>query len=170
MQEAEWLAATEQIRRIFGQRMTSSDSFELVDVLLPVGRTGVEVLLGVDESHIASEQRDAMYTLQDTMKSRSDRTYQVVGVFVSAEPVPSHTLASALGRMAPVDGLSGSVVPLTLEQAKRIASQELDVFDLLEPMFELAGVAASRPEGDRNNAADELLNEIAILVDRYDAS
>ena len=51
MQESEWLEATEEIRRVFGQRMKSSDTFELVDVLLPVGRTGVEVLLGVDESH-----------------------------------------------------------------------------------------------------------------------
>ena len=38
MQESEWLAATEEIRSVFGQRTRSSDSFELVDVLLPVGR------------------------------------------------------------------------------------------------------------------------------------
>lgn len=170
MQEEEWSAAAEEIRRVFGERMRSSDNFELVDVLLPVGRTGIEVLLGVDESHIASEQRDAMYTLHDAMTSRSDRNYQVVGVFVSAEPVPSSALARALGRMAPVDGLNGLAVPLTLEQAHLIAAQESDVFDVLEPMFELAGVAASRPEDDRDNAASELLDEIATLVDRYDAS
>ena len=92
MQESEWLAASEEIRSVFGQRMRSSDSFELVDVLLPVGRTGIEVLLGVDESHIASEQRDAMYTLHDAMTSRSDGTNQVVGVFVSAESVPTPSL------------------------------------------------------------------------------
>ncbi len=167
MQESEWLEATEEIRRVFGQRMKSSDTFELVDVLLPVGRTGVEVLLGVDESHVASEQRDAMYTLQDAMRSRSDGTYQVVGVFVSAERVPSPTLARALDRMAPVEGLDGAVVPLTLEQAQQIATQESDTFDLLEPMFELSGIAASRPQSDRDNAAGELLNEIAVLIDRY---
>jgi len=170
MQESEWIAATEEIRRVFAQRMRSSDSFELVDVLLPVGRTGVEVLLGVDESHIASEQRDAMYTLHDAMTSRADPTYQVVGVFVSAEEVPSPVLARALGRMAPVDGLDGSVVPLTLDQAHRIAAEDSDMFEVLEPMFELAGVAASRAEADHVNAAGELLAEIAILVDRYDPS
>ena len=169
MQESEWLAATQEIRSVFGQRMRSTDSFELVDVLLPVGRTAIEVLLGVDDSHIASEQRDAMYTLHDAMTSRSDRSYQV-GVFVSAEPVPSPILARALGRMAPVERLDGSVVPLTLEQAHLIAAQESDTFDLLEPMFELAGVAASRPEADRDNAASELLAEIEILVDRYGAA
>ena len=43
MQESEWLTATQEIRSVFGQRMRSTDSFELVDVLLPVGRTGIEV-------------------------------------------------------------------------------------------------------------------------------
>ncbi len=70
--------------------------------------------------------------------------------------------------MATVDGLDGTVVPLTLEQAHQIAAQRADTFDLLEPMFELAGVAVSRPEANHNNAASELLAKIAILVDRYD--
>ena len=169
MQESEWREATAEIRTVFGQRMTSTDRFELVDVLLPVGRTGVEVLLGVDESHVASEQRDGIYKLQDAMRSRSDGIRQVVGVFVSADLVPSSTLARALGRMKPVDGLDGAVVPLTLEQAHRIAAQDSDTFELLEPMIELAGIAATRPESDHENAAGELLAQIAVLIDRYGA-
>lgn len=164
MQEAEWLAGTQEIRRIFGQRMISTESFELVDVFLPVGRTGVEVLLGVDESHLLSEQRDAMYTLQDTMASRVDGMHEVVGVFVSAEPVPRRMLARALGRMG-----TNEVIPFTLKQAQQVASLEVDLFDVLEPILELVEVAASRPEDDLSNAADELLTDIAILIDRYGA-
>ncbi len=36
-------------------------------------------------------------------------------------------------------------------------------------MFELVEVAASRTEADLSNAADELLTNIAILVERYRA-
>lgn len=89
------------------------------------------------------------------------------GRFISAEPLPTPTLARALGRMAPNAGLNRSAVPLTLDQAQQIAELDVDVFDVLEPMFELVGVAASRPEHDLSNAAGELLTEIAILVERY---
>ena len=169
MQEAEWLVATQEIRRVFGGRMTPMESFELVDVFVPVGRTGLEVLLGVDESHLPSEQRDAMYTLQDTMTTRVGGDVEVVGVFVSAKPLPSRVLAMALPRMKTNGGVDQSVIPLTLQQAHLVASLDVDVFDLLDPMFELVEVAASRPEDDLSNAADELLTNIAILVERYRA-
>ena len=169
MQEAEWLAATKEIRQVFGGRMTSMESFELVDVFVPVGRTGLEVLLGVDESHLPSEQRDAMYTLQDTMATRVSGDVDVVGIFVSAEPLPPRVLATALGRMGTKEGVDKSVIPLTLEQARRVSSLDVDLFDLLEPMFELVEVATSRTEDDLSNAADELLTNIAILVERYGA-
>ncbi len=167
MQEAEWLAATKEIRQVFGGQMTTMESFELVDVFVPVGRTGLEVLLGVDESHLPSEQRDAMYTLQDTMATRVGGDVDVVGVFLSAEPLPPRVLAMALGRMGTKEGVDKSVIPLTLEQAQQVCSLDVDLFDLLEPMFELVEVAASRTEDDLNNAADELLTNIAILVERY---
>jgi len=138
-------------------------------VFVPVGRTGLEVLLGVDESHLPSEQRDAMYTLQDTMATRLGGDVEVVGVFVSAEPLPPRVLAMALGRMGTKEGVDESVIPLTLEQAQQVSSLDVDLFDLLEPMFELVEVAASRTEDDLSNAADELLTNIAILVERYRA-
>jgi len=169
VQEAEWLAATKEIRQVFGGRMTTMESFELVDVFVPVGRTGLEVLLGVDESHLPSEQRDAMYTLQDTMATRVSGDIDVVGIFVSAEPLPPRVLAMALGRMGTKEGVDKSVIPLTLEQAQRVSSLDVDLFDLLEPMFELVEVATSRTEDDLSNAADELLTNIAILVERYGA-
>ena len=169
MQEAEWLAATKEIRQVFGGRMTTMESFELVDVFVPVGRTGLEVVLGVDESHLPSEQRDAMYTLQDTMATRVGGDVDVVGVFVSAKPLPPRVLAMALGRMGTKEGVDKSVIPLTLEQAQRVSSLDVDLFDLLEPMFELVEVAASRTKDDLSNAADELLTNIAILVERYGA-
>ncbi len=169
MQEAEWLAATNEIRQVFGGRMTTMESFELVDVFVPVGRTGLEVLVGVDESHVPSEQRDAMYTLQETMATRIGGDVDVVGVFVSAEPLPPRVLAKALGRMGTNEGVDKSVIPLTLEQAQQVCSLDVDLFDLLEPMFELVEVAASRTEDDLSNAADELLTNIAILVERYRA-
>ncbi len=169
MQETEWLAATKEIRQVFGGRMTTMESFELVDVFVPVGRTGLEVLLGVDESHLPSEQRDAMYTLQDTMATRVSGDIDVVGIFVSAEPLPPRVLAMALGRMGTKEGVDKSVIPLTLEQAQRVSSLDVDLFDLLEPMFELVEVATSRTEDDLSNAADELLTNIAILVERYGA-
>ena len=97
MQEAEWLAATKEIRQVFAGRMTPMESFELVDVFVPVGRTGLEVLLGVDESHLRSDQRDAMYTLQDTMATRVGGDVDVVGVFVSAEPLPPPVVGHCLG-------------------------------------------------------------------------
>ncbi|MCZ6461579.1 MAG: hypothetical protein O6705_05015, partial [Actinobacteria bacterium] len=62
-----------------------------------------------------------------------------------------------------------SVIPLTLEQAQQICSLDVDLFDLLEPMFELVEVAASRTEDDLSNAADVLLTNIAILIERYRA-
>ena len=167
MQEAEWLAATKEIRQVFGGRMKPMENFELVDVFVPVGRTGLEVLLGVDESHLPSEQRDAMYTLQDTMAARVGGDVEVVGIFVSAEPLPPRVLAMALGRMGTKEGVDESVIPLTLEQAQQVSSLDVDLFDLLEPMFELVEVAASRTEDDLGNAADELLTNIAILVERY---
>jgi len=136
-------------------------------VFVPVGRTGLEVLLGVDESHLPSEQRDAMYTLQDTMAARVGGDVEVVGIFVSAEPLPPRVLAMALGRMGTKEGVDESVIPLTLEQAQQVSSLDVDLFDLLEPMFELVEVAASRTEDDLSNAADELLTNIAILVERY---
>ena len=144
------------------------ESFELVDVFVPVGRTGLEVLLGVDESHLPSEQRDAMYTLQDTMATRAGGV-EVVGIFISAEPLPPRVLAMALGRMGTKEGVDESVIPLTLEQAQQVSSLDVDLFDLLEPMLELVEVAASRTEDDLGNAADELLTNIAILVERYRA-
>ena len=73
----------------------------------------------------------------------------------------------ALGRMGTKEGVDKSVIPLTLEQAQRVSSLDVDLFDLLEPMFELVEVAASRTEADLSNAADELLTNIAILVERY---
>ena len=138
-------------------------------MFVPVGRTGLEVLLGVDESHLPSEQRDAMYTLQYTMAARVGGDVEVVGIFVSAEPLPPRVLAMALGRMGTKEGVDESVIPLTLEQARQVSSLDVDLFDLLEPMFELVEVAASRTEDDLGNAADELLTNIAILVERYRA-
>lgn len=138
-------------------------------MFVPVGRTGLEVLLGVDESHLPSEQRDAMYTLQDTMATRAGGDVEVVGIFISAEPLPPRVLAMALGRMGTKEGVDESVIPLTLEQAQQVSSLDVDLFDLLEPMFELVEVAASRTEDDLGNAADELLTNIAILVERYRA-
>ena len=137
-------------------------------MFVPVGRTGLEVLLGVDESHLPSEQRDAMYTLQDTMATRAGGV-EVVGIFISAEPLPPRVLAMALGRTGTKEGVDESVIPLTLEQAQQVSSLDVDLFDLLEPMFELVEVAASRTEDDLGNAADELLTNIAILVERYRA-
>lgn len=165
MDEAEWRVATEEIRRVFGQRMTPSDSSELVDVLLPVGRTGIELLLGVDESHVPSEQRDAMRSLQDAITDRVDGTHEVAGVFISAEPLPIQMLAKALQRMG-----GNPVIPLTLKQAQLLCSLEVDLFDVLEPIHELVDVAASRPEDDLINAAGGLLANIATLIERYDAS
>jgi len=75
----------------------------------------------------------------------------------------------ALGRMGTKEGVDKSVIPLTLEQAQQVCSLDVDLFDLLEPMFELVEVAASRTEDDLSNAADELLTNIAILVERYRA-
>ena len=167
MQEVEWLAATEEIRGAFGGRMTPVESFELVDVFVPVGRTGLEVLLAVDESHLPSERRDAMRILQDTMATRVGGDFEVVGVFVSAEPLSPRVLAMWLGRMGKKEGVDQSVIPLTLEQAEQVASLDVDLFDLLDPMFELVEVAASRTEDDLSNAADELLTDIAILLERY---
>lgn len=165
LQESEWLAATEEIRRLFGQRMTSTDTFELTDVFVPAGRTGVEVWLGVDESHVDSGQGDAMYKLQDAMVGRAAEKHEVVGIFVSSQALPRATLAKALGRMGTND-----VIPLTVEQAQQIASLEVDLIDALGPIRELVEVAASRPEDDLSNAADELLTNIAILVERNAAA
>ena len=110
-----------------------------------------------------------MYTLQDTMAARVGGDAEVVGIFVSAEPLPPRVLAMELGRMGTKEGVDESVIPLTLEQARQVSSLDVDLFDLLEPMFELVEVAASRTEDDLGNAADELLTNIAILVERYRA-
>lgn len=149
--------------------MTPTESFDLVDVFLPVGRTGVELLLGVDESHQSSEQRDSMYSLQDTMASRATREHLVAGVFVSADPVPQKMLGKALGRMGINEGIDQSVIPLTVQQAKQVALLEADLFDVLDPMFDLVEAAVSRPKDDLDNAVSELLTNIAILVERHSA-
>lgn len=149
--------------------MTPTESFDLVDVFLPVGRTGVELLLGVDESHQSSEQRDSMYSLQDTMASRATREHLVAGVFVSADPVPQKMLGKALGRMGVNQGIDQSVIPLTVQQAKQVALLEADLFDVLDPMFDLVEAAVSRPKDDLDNAVSELLTNIAILVERHSA-
>ena len=97
MDEAEWRTATKELRRVFGRQMTPANRSELVDVFLPVGRIGVELVMGVDESHVPSEQLDSLYRLQDAMAERVDGETEIVGVFISAQQIPNPTLASALG-------------------------------------------------------------------------
>ncbi len=160
--EAEWRAASTELRRVFGRQMTPADRSEFVDVFVPVGRIGVELVVGVDESHVSSEQLDSLYRLQDAMAERVDGETEIVGVFISAEQIPNPTLASALGRM---DG--NEVIPLTLSQAQQLASLDVDPFDVLEPIHELVEVAASRPDDDLVNAAGGLLDNIAALLERY---
>lgn len=164
MAQDDWRTAGEKIRSLFGRHMTTTERLDVVDVLVPVGRTGVELLVATSEVQPVSEQRDAIHALQGLLDGRSDK-YEVVGVFVSAKPLSPSILAEALERMDDKE-----VIPLTSSQAEKLASLDDNVLDMLEPIHELVKVAASRPKADLANAADELLSDIDIMIERQDSS
>lgn len=160
MAESNWEAAGEEIRRLFGRGMSATERLDVADVFVPVGRTGVELVVAISEVHPLTEQRAALNALQELLAGRSDE-YEVVGVFVSPEPLPPSILAEGLERM---DG--NDVIPLTFSQAQELASLDANILDTLEPIHELIKVAVSRPKADLTNAADKLLSEIDILIER----
>ena len=164
LDEAEWRSATDELRDALGAQRAASDQFDVIDLSLPTAGGGIEVMVGFDESHLPSKTTSWLFGLQDKMAMRSGSQQDVVGIYISAQRIPADMLAEALARMRGND-----VIPLTLEQARTVGAQDGDLIDVLGPIRELVEVAASRPEDDLDNAADALLNQIEILVERYEA-
>ena len=162
MDEAGWRIATNELRRALGGERVGSDQFEVIDLVLPMAGGGIEVMVGFDKSHLPSTTTDWLFALKDKITRRANDQREVVGMYISAHRVHTDMLAEALGRM------TNDVIPLTMRQAKTIAAQGEDLIDILGPIRELVEVAASRPEDDLDNAADTLLNQIEILVERYE--
>ena len=164
LDETEWRSATNDIREALGAKRAASDHFAVSDLSLPTAGGGIEVMVGFDESHLPSKTTGWLFALQDKMAMRSGSQQDVVGIYISAHRIPTDMLAEALARMRGND-----VIPLTLQQARTVAAQEGDLIEILGPIRELVEVAASRPEDDLDNAADALLNQIEVLVERYEA-
>lgn len=160
MADNTWESAGEKIRGLFGRGMSQTERLDVVDVFAPVGRTGVELLVASSELQPYGEQRDALRSVQELVNSRPD-TNEVVAVFITPATLPTSLLVEALERME-----AGEIIPLTFEQAQDLASLDANILDTLEPIHELVRVAASRPPADLANAADELLTDIDILIER----
>lgn len=165
MDETEWRVATNELRQALGSQKPGSDQFNVIDLVLPTAGGGIEVMVGFDESHLATKTTAWLFALQDKIAMRSKGQQEVVGVYVSAHRIPSDMLAEALIRMR-----HNEVIPLTLEQAKTVAAQEGDLIGVLGPIRELVQIASSRPDDDLDNAADSLLNDIEVLVERYETT
>lgn len=163
LDETEWRSATNDIREALGAKRTASDHFAVSDLSLPTAGGGIEVMVGFDESHLPSKTTGWLFALQDKMVMRSGSETEVVGIYVSAHRIPADMFSEALARMRGND-----VIPLTLQQARTLAAQEGNLIDTLGPIRQLVEVAASRPEDDLDNAADALLNQIEVLVERYE--
>jgi len=165
LDETEWRIATDELRHALGGgEKVGSDQFDVIDLVLPMAGGGIEVMVGFDESHLSSKTAVWLFALQDKIAMRSNGQQEVVGIYISAHRIPADMLSEALARIRGND-----VIPLTLEQAKTLATQEGDLVDILGPIRELVEVAASRPEEDLENAADALLNQIEVLVEHYEA-
>ena len=163
MDESEWRIATSELRQALGSEKPGSDQFDVIDLVLPTAGGGIEVMVGFDESHLPSKTTGWLFALQDKITMRSNGQHEVVGVYVSAHRIPADMLAEALARMR-----HNEVIPLTLQQAKAVAAQDGDLIEIQGPIRELVEIAASRPDDDLDNAADSLLNEIEVLVERFE--
>ena len=164
LDETDWRIATGELRHALGGgEKVGSEQFDLIDLLIPIGGGGIKVMVGFDESHLPSKTTAWLFALQDKIAMRSNGQQEVVGIYISAHRIPADMLSEALARMRGND-----VIPLTLEQAKTLAAQEGNLIDILGPIRELVQIAASRPDDDLDNAADSLLNEIEVLVERYE--
>ena len=163
MDESEWLIAINELREALGSEKVDSDQFDVIDLVLPIAGGGIEVMVGFDQSHLPSKTTGWLFALQDKITMRSNDQQELVGVYISAHRIPADMLAEALARMTHND-----VIPLTLQQAKVVAAQNGDLIEILGPIRELVEIAASRPEDDLDNAADALLNQIEVLVERYE--
>ena len=164
LDEAEWRSATNDLREALGVKRPARDQPGGSDLSLPTAGGGIEVMVGCDESHLASKTTAWLFALQDKMAMRSGSQTEVVGIYISAHRIPADMFSEALARMQGND-----VIPLTLQQARTVAAQDGDLIDTLGPIRQLVEVAVSRPEDDLDNAADALLNQIEVLVERYEA-
>lgn len=164
MDEAEWTTAIESLREALGADRAASYRFDVIDLSLPTAGGGIEVMVGFDETHLPSKKTSWLFALQDELAMRTVGQADVVGIYISADRIPIDMFSEALARMQRND-----VIPLTLEQAKKVAAQDGDLIDVLGPIRELVQVAASRPENDLANAADALLNQVEVLVEQFEA-
>ena len=163
LDETEWRLAISELRQALGGEKAASGGIDVIDLVLPTAGGGIEVMVGLDESHLHSKATGWMSGLQDKIEMRSGGQREIVGIYVSADRIPPEILAQGLTRMR-----HNEVIPLTLQQAKAVAAQDGDLIDVLGPIRELVQIAASRPDDDLDNAADSLLNEIEVLVERYE--
>ena len=163
LDETEWRVAVNELRQALGNERVGTDHFDVIDLVLPMAGGGIEVMVGFDQSHLPSKTTGWFFALQDKITMRSNDRQELVGVYISAHRIPADMLAEALARMTHND-----VIPLTIQQAKVVAAQDGDLIEILGPMRELVEIAASRPEDDLDNAADALLNQIEVLVERYE--
>ncbi len=162
----DWDLVASNILSSLADTMDVGGTIEELDVYVPVGRTGFEVVVDATDA-TGEEQAQAMAVLCDLLDHRHrSSNAQVVGVLLlPSDPEPS-AVAAALVGMRRSDGTFTPVVPLAADQAQAIARNGPDLYDLLQDAIALVAVAADRPGEDRANAAGQLIEELATLIER----
>ena len=162
----DWDRISSGILASLADTMDAGGTIEELDVYVPVGRSGFEVVVDATDA-TGDEQARAFTVLCDLLDHRHRSSdAEVIGLLLlPSDPEPRAVAAALVGMRRP-DGTFTPVVPLAPDQARAIAKNVPDLYDLLQDAIALVAVAADRPPEDYANAAGELIEELATLIDR----